>query len=205
MNIIFITRCYKPTNIQKVKQNLKNIFSAQTKHNYVQYLLVDMSYNQTEDSFKCFEDEQTKVVFTYNKIDHYNCFGIDQLVKTIEGDQNTWIYFLDDDNFITENFLNIFNNYQGEDVLVVNNNALRFTCLPVIGKVIGRIDISNYVVKLKVMKDNRFYIEGNKSYEADGAFFENLLKGNYKFKCTNIYALHKDALSRPLNVLRKDL
>lgn len=205
MNVVFITRCYKPTNIQRIKDNLKSIFEKQDNISYVQYLLVDLTYNEPQQNFKVFEDEHTRVHFTYYKKDHYNNFGIDQLVSTIKGDQNTWIYFLDDDNFITNDFPKIFDNYQGEDVLVVNNNALRFTSLPVIGKVIGNIDISNYVVKLNVMKKNNMYVEGKKSYSADGAFFENLLKHQYKFKCTNIYALTKDALKRPLNVLRKDL
>lgn len=205
MNIVFITRCYKPTNIQAIKDNIKEVFSNQEEHNYTQYLLVDLSYNQLQENFKCFEDDKTKVVFTYNKRDHYNSYGISQLIKTLEGDQNTWVYILDDDNFILKDFLTVFSKQSNEDVLVVNNNALKFTSLPAIGKVIGNIDVSNYIVKLNVFKDNSFFVEGRKSYQSDGLFFENLLKKQYLFKCTNKCVITKDALKRPLNVLRKDL
>lgn len=205
MNIIFITRCYKPTNIQRIKDNLLEVFSNQDKISYIQYLLVDLSYNEPQQNFKCFEDEHTKVHFTYQKKDYYNTFGIDQIVQAVSSDQNSWVYILDDDNLITKNFLSIFDNYQGEEVLLADNNAYRYVYPPEIGKVIGKIDMSNYVVKLNIFKDNHIYIEGNKSYQSDGAYFELLLKKQYKVKCTKQYIVTKSALSRPLNVLRRDL
>lgn len=205
MNVIFITRCYKPTNIQLVKNNLRDVFARQIKHSYVHYLLVDMSYNQPQQSFKCFEDEHTKAVFIYDKKDYYNSWGIDQIIKSIPTSQNSWVYILDDDNLITNNFLSVFENCQGDDALVVNNNALKFTEAPEIGNVVGKIDVSNYIVKLEVFKQTNFYNEDRKSYESDGLFFEKLLKKQCKIKCTNQYVITKSALRRPLNVLRKDL
>lgn len=205
MKVIFVTRCYKPTNIQRIKDNLKQVFSAQTEHSYIQYLLVDMSYGQSEQSFKCFEDEHTVVLFTYEKKDYYNTFGIDQLINSIKDQQNVWVYFLDDDNFINQNFLTIFNNYQGEDVFVVNSNRLSFNKPLTVGNVVSKIDLCNYIVTLKVKKENNFYKENQLSYASDGRFFENLLKKQYKIKYLNQRVVTKDAMKRPLNVLRKDL
>lgn len=205
MNIIFVTRCYKPKNIQAIKDNLKEVFSKQTEHSYVQYLLVDMSYNQPEQNFKCFEDEHTKVVFTYNKKDYYNQFGMDQLVRSIPDDQNSWVYFLDDDNLINNNFLNIFNNYQGEDFIIVNSSCMMIQVPLTVGRIISRVDLSNYIVKLALKKENDFYEEGKSSYAADGRFLENIIKKRYKHKYIKDVVVHYSALQRPLNVLRRDV
>ena len=205
MNIIFVTRCYKPTNLQILKDNLKEVFQKQTEHTYVQYLLVDMSYGQKEQAFYPFEDEHTKVVITYNKIDYYNSSNIDSLTNRLKSDQNSWVYCLDDDNLINDNFLTIFNNLQDEEVLVVNNNYLKFNSPLQVGKIIGKIDLCNYVVKLNVKKKVDFYDQDKLSYECDGRFFEKLVTQQYKIKYTNICVVKKGALKRPLNVLRKDV
>lgn len=205
MNIIFITRCYKPTNLQAIKDNLKEVFQKQSKHTYVQYLLVDMSYNQPEDSFKCFEDEHTKVLFVYNKKDYYNNFAVDQLIQNLVESQNSWVYVLDDDNLINSNFLIALDYQQNADVLVINSNQFSYKVPLPLGKIVGYIDTSSYIVKLNVRKEVPVYVEGESSYAADGKFFENLMKKQYKIKYINILALTKSALKRPLNVLRKDV
>lgn len=206
MNIIFITRCYKPTNLQVIKDNLKEVFYNQSDHTYVHYLLVDMSYGENEQAFKCFEDEHTKTYFTYNKKDHYNNSGIDQLLKTINGDQNDWVYVLDDDNNITKDILRAFENYQNEDVIIVNSNLIRVSIPLVPGKIVGKSDTANYIVKLRVRKETPIYIEGQKSYSADGKFLQNLVLKGYKLKNrTDLIVTKYRALSRPLNVLRKEL
>lgn len=205
MNIIFITRCYKPTNLQTIKDNLKNVFQKQNEHSYVHYLLVDMSYGEKDSAFKCFEDEHTKAIFTYNKVDYYNNYGIDLLCKMLEDNQNTWVYILDDDNLINDNFIKALNSYVDEDVLVVNSNQFSYKSPLPANKVVGYIDTSSYIVKLKARKETPVYVEGQNSYAADGVFFENLMKKQYKIKYTYLNALTKSAINRPLNVLRKDL
>ena len=201
MKVIFITRCYKPTNIQRIKDNLKSVFEKQDKISYVQYLLVDLSYNQPQQNFKCFEDEHTKVHFTYNKKDYYNNFGIDEVIHSIPDDQNTFVFILDDDNLIKDTFTRVFDNYSNEDVLIVDwyNGPLT------VGNIVGKGDTRNYIVKLKVRKETPIYIEGAKSYSADGVYLENLLKKNYLFKYTNLSVSSYAILKRPLNVLRQDL
>ena len=133
MKIIFITRCYKPTNLQAIKDNLKEVFYKQSEHSYVQYLLVDMSYGEKEQAFKCFEDEHTKTYFIYEKKDYYNNSGIDQLLKKINEDQNDWVYVLDDDNFINKDILKAFDSYLDEDVILVNSNTIKISKRPNLG------------------------------------------------------------------------
>lgn len=204
MNIIFVTRCYKPTNLQAIKDNLKEVFQGQTEHSYVQYLLVDMSYGQKEQAFYKLEDEHTKVNFIYNKQDYYNNSSIDQLANRLHEDQNSWLYVLDDDNLINKNFLNVFNDYKGEDVLVVDSNYLRFLTLPTAGRVIGAVDYCNYIVKLNVKKQIKLIQQGEKSYQTDGRFFLHLMQKQYKFKFTHQVVVKKDAFKRPLNVLNRN-
>lgn len=203
MNIIFVTRCYKPTNLQAIKDNLKEVFQGQTEHSYVQYLLVDMSYGQKEQAFYKLEDEHTKVNFIYNKQDYYNNSSIDQLANRLSEDQNSWLYVLDDDNLILKDFLKVFDN--NVDVLVVDSNQLKFTSIPAVGKVIGKIDYCNYIVKLNVKKQIKLIQQGNKSYQTDGRFFEKLVADKYNIKLTKVLAVKKDAFKRPLNVLKKDV
>lgn len=205
MKTVFITRCYKPTNLQRIKQNLKSVFANQDKHSYVQYLLVDMSYGEKQQNFKCFEDEHTIIHFTYNKKDYYNNAGIDEVIQSIEDDQNTFVFVLDDDNLIDNNFLTVYDNYQGEDILFVNCQRFKITPPVVVGKVVGKVDTSNYIVKLKVRKQTPIYVEGEKSYPADGRFFQNLLKKQYTIKYLCYKVTTYAAMNRPLNVLRKDL
>lgn len=206
MNIIFITRCYKPTNLQAIKDNLKEVFYNQSDHTYVHYLLVDMSYGEKEQAFKCFEDEHTKTYFIYEKKDYYNNSGIDQLLKKINEDQNDWVYVLDDDNFINKDILKAFVSYQNEDVILVNSNMIKISNPLVVGKIVGRSDVCNYIVKLKVRREVPTYTEGQKSFAADGKFLQNLVIKGYKFKYrTDLKVARYKALSRPLNVLRKDL
>lgn len=205
MNIIFITRCYKPTNIQRIKDNLKSIFEKQDNISYVQYLLVDLTYNEPQQNFKVFEDEHTRVHFTYNKKDHYNNFGLDEVIKSIPDDQNTFVYVLDDDNLINENFTKVFDSYQGEDIIFVNARRFQLTPPIKVGRVVGYVNTSNYIVKLKARKETPIYVEGEKSYPADGKFFQNLLKKDYSIKYLNYDVCGYNVMSRPLNVLRRDL
>lgn len=201
MNIIFITRCYKPDNILIIKNNLSYVFRNQTKHTYLHYLLVDLSYNQPQQNFKIFEDEHTKIHFTYQKKDYYNNFGIDEVINSIPDDQNTFVYILDDDNLLRDEFIKVFDNYNEEDVLITDwwNSPL------VVGHVVGHVDAKHYIVKLKVRKETPTIIEGEKSYSADGVFLERILKKNYSVKYLNISVCIYAALRKPLNVLRRDL
>ena len=205
MTIAFITRCYKPTNLQRIKDNLKSVFEKQDKIQYVQYLLVDLSYNQPQQNFKVFEDEHTKVHFTYQKKDYYNNSGIDEVINSIEDDQNTFVYVLDDDNLITEDFLKVFDDYNGQDVLVVCSKKFNLLSPKSLSSIIGFVDTSSYLVKLKVRKETPIYVEGAKSYPADGAFFKSLVNKNYSFLYTQLIVVQYAALSRSLNVLRRDL
>ena len=76
----------------------------------------------------------------------------------------------------------------------------------VVGNIVGKSDISNIIVKLKVKQEVPIYIEGQKSFSSDGVFLQNLVKRGYKFKYrTDLQVVKYRALSRPLNVLRRDL
>ena len=69
MNFIFITRCYKPINIDKVKESIRLVFKK-TKHTYRHIILVDMTHinGYTEDDYSKFKDDElTELHFVYKK------------------------------------------------------------------------------------------------------------------------------------------
>lgn len=193
MHIVFITRCYKPTNIQKIKDNLKEVFSKQTNFTYQQYLVVDMTHGGTEDQFNFFKDDLTHVQFAYEKIDQYNCNYIDLLVDKINK-ENTFVYILDDDNLIKKEFLNIFNNYNNEDMIIFHNDGHNCYKDGIIR--VGGIDMCNFITKLQTMKQIKFY-DGEDSYSCDGRFAVKVLKSQKKILYLKDSCVIYGALSKP--------
>ena len=109
-------------------------------------------------------------------------------------------------NFINKDILKAFDSYLDEDVILVNSSTIKISNPLVVGKIVGRSDVCNYIVKLKVRREVPTYIEGQKSFAADGKFLQNLVIKGYKLKYrTDLKVARYRALRRPLNVLRKDL
>ena len=177
MHIVFITRCYKPTNIQIIKNNLKEVFSSSSEHTYQQYLVVDMTHGEKQEDFNAFKDNVTSVWFTYQKVDRYNYDGVDKVVSTINK-ENTFIYVLDDDNLIKDNFLHIFDNYNNEDMIVFPDDDP--VCYHYGDEICeGGLDLCNYITKLETMKQLKFY-DGRESASSDGRFAVKVLKSQKK-------------------------
>ena len=197
---IIITRTFNPNRIVTIKQNLKNVLQ---KHDvqYVHYLVVDLTRGATKEQFLQFEDQRTKCFFIQKKKekDKYCSWNIDQLISQVK--EQGYIYMLDDDNLLAENFyqLNKFNSKEAP-VLVFNvhfkkpTSTYRGVVSPIAkGQAIGRIDISNYMVDIELYKKLKFGTDLN-SQQSDGIFFNKLLQSGVEVKYLNEFYGNYNAL-----------
>ena len=181
MNIVFITRCFKPTNLEAIKARLKEVFSG-TAHTYRHFIVVDMTRAESTAPFADFCDPNTTVVFSNEKpqADEYNTKAIDEVLATYYTPHETFVYILDDDNTISEDFLRVCDfceHNAGADALVFQIGSRPELGQRFIkpGEAIGKIDWANFVTRLEVMKRLKIFT-GTDSQTADGQFFNRMLE-----------------------------
>ena len=136
--------------------------------------------NLSKEEFKKFEDEKTKVFYVIEKpeCDKYCAYAVDAVIQQIPKDQDCWIYLLDDDNLIGENFAELGEECNIEKPVVVFNikvpkisngfdGTIKGPFQP--KKVLYHIDAANYIVHRTVFDTCKF---GNKIKSAwsDGIF-----------------------------------
>lgn len=196
--IIILTRCYKTTNLQAIKQNVKSVLGS---HNveYIHLLVCDLTKGTAKEQFEAFEDEKTKLYFVTSKRpgDTYCSFNIDQALDdlNVEG----YVYILDDDNLLKEDFYQVEQYFCDEiQAIVFNIEIKRKVCSyngvvngPLkVGHVVGAIDVANYIVHTSVFKAVKYGNEVN-SQQSDGRFFEKIIQNNYTIiyinKCFGYY------------------
>lgn len=202
--IIILTRCYKTTNLQAIKQNLQNVLG---KHNvdYIHLLICDLTKGTKQEQFAKFEDDKTQLYFVANKRigDTYCSFNIDQALDTLKVEG--YVYLLDDDNLLGENFYQVEKYFNEETpVVVINvmiknrtcgfNGTVKYALRP--GYVVGHIDAANFIVHTSVYKQIKF---GNaiNSQQSDGRFFEHIIQNKYNIVYTNECYGYYNALVKP--------
>ena len=214
MHFTFITRCMEPTNLQQIKNKIAEVFSKQTEHSYTHLILVDLTHGEVEQHFKDFADDITQVHFVHqkNKEDRHICEGVDKMLENYSPNFISYVYMLDDDNLIKDNFLDIVpeinpetddiiifrvqhHPYWGnEDIIMKRQSAL------------GVLDWSCVLTKLTVMKQEKVF-NPPRPRQADGRFVTKLLlkkKYNFKFSeqvigCYNILRKHSRFKQRIIN------
>ena len=181
MNIVFITRCFKPTNLEAIKSRLKEVFHH-TRHTYRHFIVVDMTRAESPAPFADFCDPNTTVVFSNEKppADEYNTKAIDEVLAAYYTPHETFVYILDDDNTISSDFLRVCDYCEhnaGADALVFQIGSRLELGQRFIkpGEAIGKIDWANFVTRLEVMKRLKIFT-GTDSQTADGQFFNRMLE-----------------------------
>ena len=198
--MIIITRTFNSTNLPIIKENLKSVL---LEHNvdYVHYLAVDLTRGATKEQFLQFEDERTKCYFIQKKKekDTYCSWNIDQLISHVK--EEGYVYMLDDDNLLAENFYQL-NKFDCKEtpVLVFNVHFKRPINLytgvinPIArGQAVGRIDVSNYLVDIQLYRKLKYGTDLN-SQQSDGIFFNKLLQSGVAVKYLNQFYGNYNAL-----------
>lgn len=176
LHFIFVTRCYKITNLRTIKENLKSVFSNQDDYTYEQILIADLSYNTPIYSFKALEDQNTSVFFVKDKgKDKYMSKGIDDALKDVNKDK-AFVYVLDDDNLISQKFLDICKDidYETDDVVFFNVKGKSWKFDRANVKVVGTVDWSSFVTKLTIMKQLKVQTEPWHSVKCDALFISKV-------------------------------
>ena len=203
MNIVFITRCFKPTNLETIKSRLKEVFAGTTRHTYRHFIVVDMTRAESPAPFADFCDPNTTVVFSNEKppADEYNTKAIDEVLAAYYTPRETFVYILDDDNTISKDFLRVCDYCEhnaGADALVFQIASRPELGQKFIrpGEAIGKIDWANFLTRLDVMKWLKIFT-GTDSQTADGQFFNRMLEKGLCILYTNEELCFYNALPKP--------
>ena len=202
MNFVFLTRCFKTTNLEAIKRRLQEVF-ASTRHTYRHFIVVDMTRAENPAPFADFCDPHTSIVYSNEKppADTYNTKAMDEVLKSYWVPNETFVYILDDDNTISKDFLRVCDYCEhnaGADALVFQIASRPDLGQKFIkpGEAIGKIDWANFLTRLDVMKWLKIFT-GTDSQTADGQFFNRMLEKGLCILYTNEELCFYNALPKP--------
>lgn len=201
MNFFFLTRCYQPGNIQRIKDNLAEVFAG-TGHNYYHYLVIDLTHGATSADFAPFIDARTDATFIHEKPekDTQNTFGMNYALRFVKPDE--YVYVLDDDNLLHPRFPEVAEKAENSDFF--DAVVFKIEGRPELGNLImqgenpvGRIDWANFITKGETMKRVGLNDCLNPPRCEDGIFFSKLLAcGHYHIKWVDEVLAYYNKLPR---------
>ena len=206
MTFCIITRTHKTDTIQILKDNIKKVFGQ--KQNYVHYIICDLTGGVTRDQFELYEDEHTKLYFVsaMTKRDKYCTHNIDDLIESLKGHEDYWIYILDHDNLLKNNFPAL-ENFCNKDYPVV---VFNIQTAPIWkgfdgtinkpfeqGKIVCYVNSANYIAHISVFEKCK---HGNTKYSQlhDGIWMEQVVHYNYPIKYLSGYYGYHNAQKQGL-------
>lgn len=174
-----ITRCTRTKNLLQIKDSIFKNVSIEVKW----YLIFDTSSIKDIDANLLSKIQDKNTIIKY-----YNGFSGDyghNLINiTIDEIESGWIYILDDDNILHENFIDnliphFTSNYQG---IIFSQfvGGKDFTGLNVRDAIpenikVQKIDMAQFILKRELIANKRLKTF---EYKADGYFIEELYKEN---------------------------
>lgn len=172
MNINFITPLYRYDNIPIIYKNINSIIS-----NFNWYLIEGS--NKIGDTDISYILKDSRVI--YHKINTQQIWGHEQrnfFIQNIECLSDDWCYFLDDDNLITQDIIDVINDEDNSntDIILMSQkmgNTDQTRLYGLLGHLsLGNCDIGSFLIKYKIIKNTYIYNEDQRN--ADGHYCEQL-------------------------------
>lgn len=202
MNFFFLTRCYQPGNIQRIKDNLAEVFAG-SGHGYRQCIVADLTHGATGADFCPFIDDNTEASFTFKKPekDTQNTYGMNYAILHIAR-EDEYIYVLDDDNLLHPRFPEVAEKAENSDffdavVFKIEGRPELGNLIMQVENAVGRIDWANFITKGETMKRVGLKDCLYPPRCEDGIFFSKLLAcGHYHIKWVDEVLAYYNKLPR---------
>jgi|694.fasta_scaffold27887_2 hypothetical protein len=159
-----ITPCSRPQNLQKIKENIEQVI----KVSYDWYVVFDRNTDPIEissDDIKIYKNHDTPSQFG----------NMERNYALNYKDNYEFVYFLDDDNLIHEDFMGLFNYIDPTTDIYVFNQDYRMLSGTHKGCTEGNIDTACFLMRSKIIGDVRWHPS---DYGADGRFIGDLQANN---------------------------
>lgn len=180
MKCVFVTRCSRPDNIKRISENIESVFRG-SRHTYRHVLVCDIteSYEDLKEYARYDLNAFIQPVIMKHERDKYLTNGIDTALFNLNED-GCYVYILDDDNLIMPEFLDALDEAERTNAVAV---VFKVKDHPQWGKsniehnnAVGRIDWSNFITRIDVMRAIGVYNQFCDSHDSDGEFFNDLLE-----------------------------
>jgi glycosyltransferase involved in cell wall biosynthesis len=182
--INIITRCTRPYNLEKLRSSIYKNLDDNIVFNWIicfdTRILKDLEVDILSDIQN--NSDNISIDFKFLKGDYWGLSQLNDIILLLEED--SWVYHLDDDNILHEDFSKELCN-----ILDLDNEVIVFS-QKVDGKdfskldvrsakeeniVVSKIDLAQWLVKVSIHKKGYLYGTG---YTADGQFIEKVFSEN---------------------------
>ena len=175
-----ITRCSRTKNLLKVKDSIFN-----QSPNVMWYVYFDTLHLKDIDAELLTQLQHPNIKITFKK-SIPNDYGHQSINEAIDSIESGWIYVLDDDNILHEDFISTLTKYISENpdkkafIFDQKVDGKDFTKLDVrVAKPenmrVQHIDMAQFLLSRDLISTNRLKLG---DYKADGYFIEELYKTN---------------------------
>ncbi len=175
-----ITRCSRQQNLLKI---IETLFLKDFA--IIWHIIFDINKIKEIDSnllYTLSNINYIKIYYDKSDINSYGYNLINKIIKSIIN-ENSFIYLLDDDNILHENFNILYKLINEKEIIIFNqfinykdftNSKYRYASIDNVK--IGSIDAAQYIIKRNVFTLNNNHINYMNDYCADGILMELLLK-----------------------------
>lgn len=180
MLLNIITPCMRPENLKKLLYSIVNQIECgyQTECNLKWYIIFDGNKIKEIPSFvsNWINEYKFIIVEIFVKEGNFGNQLRNRALDLIESNnENSWVYFLDDDNLLYPNYLSRINDIISDNIEgILGIQKLKDGLRLASNVSYGLIDTAQFTLKRKLIGDIRFEPF---NYAADGAFIETIYKG----------------------------
>ena len=195
MDFLFITRCTVPDNLEIIKRNLQERFQSGGDI-YKHHIICDLTGGVDKAAFESCADDVTKLTYvTQKKLQDKYCS--EYLDKAVAQYPDTyWVYVLDDDNILKNNFLDVKEFCNGNIQIVIfdaqRSDGNTRLCRPrglSPKHCLNYIDFANMLIRNSTAKKLGFFAKN--SFACDGLFMKKALEQHIPYinteKCFAYY------------------